>query len=192
MSSGDRLHGAPALRSALSGLRKDCWRPRPGSSCASIFVRHAAGNCLHEDARPARRVHLHPPARNPLEARPAHRRRLGHAEAGASCSAIPPPPSPRCSIGGRFDVKSVDVRCITRTCSNAGHVAGARKSRPTCAPRSRRSRTHWSRPPARIAGLALSINCRFSDVHRGPPPPLSTNRLSLSFSTATISWPSGC
>jgi hypothetical protein len=31
----------------------------------------------------------------------------------------------------------------------------------------RRTRTHWSRPPERIAGFALSINCRSSDVHRG-------------------------
>ena len=68
----------------------------------------------------------------------------------ASCSATPPP-SPRCSIG----------RCITRTCSNAAHGAGGPNSRPTCAPRTRRSRTPLVSAAGENAGFALSINCRF-------------------------------
>jgi len=60
------------------------------------------------------------------------------------------------------------IACSTmRMSSNAGHGAGGPKCRPICALTRQRSRTHWSRPPE-IAGFALSTNCRFSAVHRGP------------------------
>lgn len=85
--------------------------------------------------------------------------RIVRSMIGENCSATRRP-SPRSSIG----------YSITRTCSNAGHGAGGRRCRPICAQRTERSKTHGSRPPE-IAGLALSINCRFSTVHRGKPQP---------------------
>ena len=36
-----------------------------------------------------------------------------------------------------------------RTCSNVGRAAGGRSCKRICARRTERSRTHWSRPPAR-------------------------------------------
>ena len=54
-----------------------------------------------------------------------------------------------------------------RMCSSVAHAVGAPRSRPTCARRRRRSRTSLISAVREIAGFAPSINCRFSDVHRG-------------------------
>ncbi len=51
---------------------------------------------------------------------------------------------------------------ITRTSSNAGREAGARRSTPTCAPRRPRSRTPLVSTATRVvAGFEVSIGGRF-------------------------------
>lgn len=51
--------------------------------------------------------------------------------------------------------------CTTPMCSSAGLAAGAPRSSPACVQRSRRNRTHWSRPRQKWPVLTIADSRAF-------------------------------